>query len=224
MQIICEIGNSHRGDFNKAKDLIKAAIDCGAKLLKMQAFKGHDIVWGSQPQSFYNQIAFKLNQYVQLIDFASIYSNHDADLFYSVFSPELALLEKYMQYKKIAGKQAEIMPARWVESFDSCETFISINDKTIFKDFNIPKSSIMYVGDYNQKPNLENISILRRVYWRNIGYSDHTKGLDNIKDAINNYGCDTIEKHFVIDRDENYRDDIHASGIDEFKELIKLGE
>lgn len=217
--IIAEIGNTHFGDMNHAKELIRAAHDSGADVIKSQAFKGKDIK-GSMPQKFYEMCEFSLEQYLELMEYARDIGN---DLFYSVFSPEFKELEKYQIWTKLAGSQIRNNKYN-KEIYDKDTAIVSVARDVYPPDFD--KANMLYVCDYLAKdPELSYIDKLREVYKRDVGYSDHTVGVKNCITAVLFHKANIIEKHFTIKKDFTfdgilYRDCIHSATPREFESLV----
>ena len=80
------------------------------------------------------------------------------------------------------------------------------------------------MSDYpvaDKEANLISIKYLRDKFKMNIGYSDHTLGIEASIMAVA-YGAKIIEKHFTIDKNySNFRD--HKLSADP-KEMLKLVE
>lgn len=217
--IIAEIGNQHFGDFDHALELIKAAHDSGADLIKSQAFMAKDIK-GSMPTKFYEMCEFSMEQYIDLIDYARDIGN---DLCFSIFSEELMPLQRHQYWHKLAGSQVR-NKAFVLEGFDTETTLVSVAKDVYPPEFK--KANILYVSDYLPKdPELKNINTLREFYKRDVGYSDHTIGIKTCIDAILLHKANIIEKHFTIQKDFKYngtlyRDCIHAATPGEFAALV----
>lgn len=218
--IISEIGQQHFGSFKHAKELIYAANESGADLIKSQAFLAKDITSGSMPKEFYQMCEFSLEQYIELIDFARSIGN---DLFYSIFSKELLPLREHQIWHKLAGGQVcsgKFKP----QEYDLDTSIVSIGKDVYPPEFK--NANILYVSDYLPKdPELKNIDTLREFYKRDVGYSDHTIGIKNCINAVLMHKANIIEKHFTIKKDfkfngQLYRDCIHGSTPREFYDLV----
>jgi sialic acid synthase SpsE len=219
--LIAEIGNVHLGDMQKAKDLIKAAHESGADIIKSQAFLSRDIT-GSMPREFYRKCEFAFHQYVELIHYAKSIGN---DLFYSIFSRSLEALMIHQTFHKVAGGQTAA-GFDFIEKKDAENVIVSVREGTRYPD--LKRAQILYVSDYLTKfPGLQNIKLMSEWYGRQAGYSDHTVGIDTCKEAIEKYGADVIEKHFTITRDityegVQYRDAVHSALPKEFEQLARF--
>lgn len=232
--IIAEIGNSHFGDMEKAKALIKAAKDSGAHYVKMQAIDTMEFQGGSMPREFYRQCDLGINGYMDCVDYSR---QVGIPIFFSIFgSKYLDLMQHYpdMPYK-ISGQQfltftndglnhwntQEDHPV--IVSIPKCDSEILNRKKT-----EMSMMHLMYVSEYLQRSvDFGFIGDLIEVFRRPIGYSDHTIGIDACKRAVVNYGCQLVEKHFNIFGEQSfdeivYRDSIHAADSKQMSELAKI--
>lgn len=220
MILIAEFGMCHNGSLSMAKDLVRVAKESGATLVKGQAFMAHD-VQGSMPPQFYKDRQLNLWQLVELIEYGR---GIGIEVFYSIFSQEFEPLMNYQKWMKFAAVQSRRNP-RWVEQFDKFNTIASVNPGTWLP--NLKKSEVLFATPYLTKfPGLHCIEFLTEYYGRQVGYSDHTIGVDWCIRAAKEYGARVIEKHFVLDRDiyfegKQFRDAVHGATPDEFAKLAR---
>lgn len=218
--IISEIGNQHGGDLIHAKELIFASKESGASAVKSQAFSGVDIQ-GSMPTPFYLKLEFTYDEYLELISYGN---SIEIDVFFSVFSSHLKQIEEFQKYLKLAGSQVR-KGVYDLDYYDHEDVFVSIPIDIIPPRFRYAR--MMYVSEYlTNNPKLDHIERLKRFYNKNVGYSDHTIGIENCVLACQNHGADVIEKHFTINKNlswngQTYRDNIHSATPQEFKEMVK---
>lgn len=201
--------------------MIRAANDSGADLIKGQAFLAKDITSGSMPQSFYEDCAFSVDQYLELIEYARSIGN---DLFYSIFSDGMERISFHQRWHKIAGAQTK--SGKVTETQDIENMVISIpSDVPLSTLPNLESAQVLYVSKYlPADPQLEYLTIYSRFYKRSVGYSDHTVGIKWCLEAIHKYNVHVIEKHFCLNNYESYegvvfRDSIHGVGPKQFEKL-----
>jgi sialic acid synthase SpsE len=218
--LIAEIGNNHFGDFDQAKELIRVANECGADLIKSQAFRADDISQGSMPREFYSQCEFSVEMYLELIDYARSIGN---DLFYSIFSPGMEIIAATQNWRKVAGSQTRMGYLTMADDADNLIVSVPITAPVPkFK-----KASVLHVSEYlTTSPNLWHIQTLTDHTGRQAGYSDHTIGVDACKRAFNIFGCQVIEKHFCLEKNVSfrgtvYRDTQHGATPHEFVSLAR---
>jgi sialic acid synthase SpsE len=219
--IIAEIGNSHFGSIKKARELIRAAHESGADVIKGQAFKADDIKIGSMPFAFYKECELSIHEYIELIDYARDIGN---DLFYSIFSNGFDQISMYQNWHKIAGSQTR--QGKATDLHDIENMIISVPSESNLLGFpKFKKAELCYVSEYMTKdPCLGNIQLLSKWLGRQVGYSDHTVGIDFAKIAYSEFGAHIIEKHFCLTKNEEFsgvvfRDTVHGATPQEFETL-----
>lgn len=218
--LICEIGNNHFGDFDKAKELISSAHRCGADLIKSQAFRWSDIKTGSMPPEFYKQCQFSVEEYIELIDYARDIGN---DLFFSIFSTGMEAISDKQSWRKVAGSQTKCGHLTMAD--DQENLIVSVPLAAPVPKFK--KAAVLHVSEYlTSMPHLWHIQTLSDHIDRPAGYSDHTIGIEIPLRAHRHFGAHVIEKHFCLEQNVSFggvvfRDTIHAANPREFNKLAK---
>lgn len=219
--LIAEISNQHEGNLAKAKSLIHIAFECGADIVKSQAFKPMDFKTGTMSRDFYSQCQFCLDEYKELVDYAR---SLGTDMFYTVLSEDLKELESYCYQKKISAFQSDKLSIDELRNIDNERLIISFNSQ-FFKASVLKKAkclyAINYLSDWDNKAFDKTL-----VYNKNMGISDHSYGIDQVLNMIKEFDIPIIEKHFylgdqVIHDKKLYRDCIHAANPIEFTKLAK---
>lgn len=216
--LIAEIGMCHNGSVRTAKQMIAVAKACGADLVKGQAFKSKDVK-GSMPQKFYDDRELNIFQLTELIEYGK---ELGMPVFFSIFSEEFDILRKMQRYHKFSASQSRNNP-RWVEENDAENVIASVNPMTMLP--NLKKSHVLYACPYlTGDPRLEQIQFFTEYYGRQVGYSDHTIGVDWCIRAKRIHGARVIEKHFTLTRDiyfegNQFRDAIHGATPKELEHL-----
>jgi sialic acid synthase SpsE len=239
-KLISEIGWNHMGDMERAKDMIHASKENGADLVKFQTWSVKRLKKGPWEEDgrleIYKNAELTKDQHFELYE----YSNKvGIDFFTSVFSVDDAKLLSEVQDKfvKIASFDSDNLDLlRYCN--DNFETmFISTGTKTVdevkgsVNKENIPDANVVVlhcVSSYPLKPknaNLPRINSFKKIY-DNVGYSDHTVGVETTKVALE-YDIDVVEKHFTLDQSLPGRDNKFAILPHELKDLsdyIKMRE
>lgn len=223
--LIAEIGNNAQGDYQLAKQLILAARESGADLVKMQAFDPETIS-GSMPRDFYRMCYFNEDQ---LFDLQSFAIDCGIDLFFSYFSSDFGNLALETRWKKISASQAFKL-GNDIVYYDNPYSFISI-PKTMVVLPKIYQATLLHVNDYciDEDLNLSRINFIQEKCLTKVGLSDHTIGPQTCLKAIKEYGVETIEKHFCLNaqknniyfKDQLFRDSVHSSTPAEFEMIAK---
>lgn len=218
--LIAEIGNCHFGDFEKAKLLVKTAHECGADLIKGQAFRAEDIHGGSMPLDFYRMCAFSVGQYLELIDYARSLGN---DMFYSIFSRGMEAIAQRQSWRKVAGSQTKAGHLSMADDSDNLIVSVPIGAPVPrFK-----RAAVLHVSEYlTTVPHLWHIETLAEHIGHPAGYSDHTIGIETAVIARRDFGANVIEKHFCLEKHVEYkgvvfRDTQHGATPHEFTALAR---
>lgn len=234
--IVAELGVNHLGDFNRAKEMIHAAHEAGADLLKFQTYiskKRYDKGGNPKGQEFINLVKeweFPRDKDAQLWDYAK---SLGATVFTSPFDEEsvnfademgtvaykLAAFEivNYRLIRSIAEKGKPVILSRGMASDSEIKAAIGI-----LEQFNSPYIILHCISSYpleKKDSHLRMIHSLRRKYNCPIGHSDHTLGTDIPALAVA-AGANMIEKHFTITPKRRESDNFFSITPEDLKELI----
>ena len=235
--IIAEIGNNHEGSFETAKKLIKEAAKTGVDAVKFQTFKTEEYISSKDKKRFARLKKFELN-FDEFIKLAKIAKKHNLHFISTPFDLEsaeklndivdcfkissgdnnyFALIEKILSYKKDIIISTGLLDSRGIREL------INFFKK---KNFSLKKVHFLHcVSDYpvnNTEANLLSIRYLKEKFSINVGYSDHTLGVESSIIATS-YGASIIEKHFTIDKNfSNFRDHQISADTSEMKKIVEL--
>lgn len=209
---------NHQGSVETAREMIRIAKLSGADMAKGQAFKSKDVK-GSMPQEFYDESEIGLMDLIELIQYGE---SIGIPVFFSIFSKEYVGLKSFQKWHKFAASQSKKNP-KLVEQSDAYNSIVSVNLCTLLPW--LLKSPVMYACPYlTENPALESIDFLTEFYERQVGYSDHTIGVDWCIKAFKDHKANFIEKHFTLTRDiyfqgQQFRDARHGALPSEFERL-----
>lgn len=234
--IIAEIGNNHEGSFELAKRLITKAAKAGVDAVKFQTFRTEEYVNDIDKERYNRLKKFELskNDFYKLSKFAKskklIFISTPFDIqsaidlnkcvdYFKISSGDnnyFQLIEKVLGFKKPTIISTGLLDTSGIEDL------LKFIKK---RNFSMKKIFFLHcVSDYpviNKEANLISVKYLRDKYKINIGYSDHTLGIEASILAVA-HGAKIIEKHFTIDKNySNFRD--HKLSADP-KEMLKLVE
>ena len=219
--IIAEIGNNHEGDFSLACDMISLASKSGADAVKFQTIVPEKLVCIDDKKRIetLKRFQFSYSQYEKLYEYAKlkkvIFLSTPFDLesadFLNKIVPAFKIASCDNSFFPLLKKIAEFGKPILLSTGASEETEIDKSVdfiKDIWKKSNIKSDLVLMhcVSRYPTPPesaNLLSIEYLKSRYNLNIGYSDHTLGIDACIAAVV-LGARIIEKHFTIDK--NYSD------------------
>jgi len=227
--IIAEAGVNHNGDMNLAKKLIDAAVDAGVDYVKFQTFKSESLVSKEAKKADYQientqnatenqlQMLKKLElshaQHEELI----AYCNQKNIAFFSTaFDLDSLNYLKQLGLKMVKIPSGEITNLPYLRCAASLfkEVILSTGMSTmdditdaldVFLQAGISKDNITILHCNTEYPtpmedvNLKAMLTIGNHFGVNVGYSDHTLGIE-VPIAAVALGAKVIEKHFTLDR------------------------
>jgi N,N'-diacetyllegionaminate synthase len=226
--IIAEAGVNHNGDIDMAKKLIDVAADAGADLVKFQTFNADRLVTEDSSKADYQKLAGDNNESQQAMlrklelteamhrDLIAHCALRGIGFFSTGFDIEsINMLVSFGQelfkipsgeitnlpYLRHIGKlEKEVILSTGMSSMDEIESAINALEKS-----GTPRACITVLHCTTAYPapmseiNLHAMQIIRNKFRVNVGYSDHTLGIE-ISLAAVALGATVIEKHFTLDR------------------------
>lgn len=227
--IIAEAGVNHNGSLDLAKKLIDEAAIAGVDFIKFQTFKAEKLVSRSAKQAEYQQrnigktgdsqytmlkhLELNANQHEELIAYCQkkniqfFSTAFDMDSINYLHSLNLGLwkipsgeITNYPYLKKIAQyKEPVILSTGMCDLSDIAAAFQVLLDNGLEKE----QITILHCNTEYPTPmedvNLRAMLEIKKKFGVNIGYSDHTEGIE-VPIAAVALGATVIEKHFTLDR------------------------
>ncbi len=246
--VIAEAGVNHNGDIKLAKRLIKEAAKAGADAVKFQTFKTDNIVTRvaelaeyqkkylpdiSSQYNMLKKLEIDYEQHLELMQCA----NNQKIIFMSTgfdFESNNMLNSLNMKLFKIPSGEITNLPyLRQIGSFKK-DTILSTGMSTLGEietaidvliSNGCKKSQIKVLHCSTQYPtpmddvNLQSMVTIKNAFDLEVGYSDHTTGIEVAIAAVA-LGGRIIEKHLTLDREMEGPD--HKASIEpaEFKKMV----
>lgn len=247
--IIAEAGVNHNGSLELAKQLVDKAVEAGVDYIKFQTFKASKLVTKAAKQAEYQQknigkvgdsqyqmlkkLELSLEDHEELIaycekrgikffstafDFDSIEYLHSLDLgLWKVPSGEVT---NYPFLKRVAAyNEKTILSTGMCEMSD-----VRAAVEALFKN-GLSKDNLILLHCNTEYPtpyedvNLKAMDALRNEFGVEVGYSDHTKGIE-VPIAAVALGATVIEKHFTLDCNMEGPDHKASLEPDELKAMV----
>jgi len=247
--IIAEVGVNHNGSMKKALKLINAAVKAGADAVKFQTFKTENIITTLAPKAEYqkNLTSNKETQFQMLKKLELTHKMHLACLaeckkkkiifISSAFDIEsLNYLKKFklsnfkvpsgeitnIPYLEVLGKmKKKIILSTGMSSIPEIKKAVKtlIINGTKKNNITLLQCTSAYPAPYNEI-NLNTIATLRNIFKLNIGFSDHSLGIQ-ASIAATALGAKVIEKHLTLNKKLMGPD--HRASLDpnEFKSMVQ---
>lgn len=247
--IIAEAGVNHNGSVEIAKQLVDAAVEAGVDIIKFQTFKASKLVKKDAKQAEYQKKNIgdgNDSQYDMLKKLELSKENHeelvaycnekgirfwstafDLDSLDYLQSLNLGLwkipsgeITNYPYIRKIAQYGEPV-----IMSTGMCDEKDIHNAMDVLAKFGLSKDKITILHCNTQYPtpyedvNLKAMFTIKKDFGVNIGYSDHTRGIE-VSIAAVALGATVIEKHFTLDRNMSGPDHKASLEPDELKAMV----
>ena len=227
--IIAEAGVNHNGDLNKAKELIDVAANAGVDMVKFQTFKADDLVSKDAKKARYQikntgegndsqyemlkKLELSESDHTALIKYANskgieffstafdvkglVYLN---SLGFSLFKVPSGEITNYPYLKKTASFGKPVILSTGMASLKEIEQALQVltSGGLTKKDITVLHCNTEYPTPMRDV-NLKAMNSIRSAFNVEIGYSDHTLGIE-VPIAAVALGARVIEKHFTLDR------------------------
>jgi N,N'-diacetyllegionaminate synthase len=226
--IIAEAGVNHNGDIGVAKKLIDIAAEAGADLVKFQTFNADRLVTGSASKASYQILASDTTESQQtmlrklelteamhnelishcvLRDIKFFSTGFDiesidmlANLGQELFKIPSGEITNLPYLRHIGQLEKNVILSTGMSSMNEIESAINVIEES-----GTPRGRITVLQCTSAYPapaqdvNLIAIQNIRNKFGVEVGYSDHTLGIE-ISLAAVALGATVIEKHFTLDR------------------------
>lgn len=244
--IIAEVGVNHNGDVAIAKKLCMAAKKAGADIVKFQTWITEKIITQNVKQADYqsentgsNQSQFDMLKKLELsyddfreikkycdeigIIFASTADEQDSldflvDLgipFIKIGSGDIGNIP-YLRY--MGTKKMPVILSTGMSTLGDVEISIQALREGGAKNIKLLHCTTNYPCPYNDV-NLKAMDTLRTAFGLDVGYSDHTEGIEVAIAAVAR-GATIIEKHFTLDKNMDGPDHKASMEPDEFSCMV----
>lgn len=247
--IIAEAGVNHNGSLELAKQLVDKAADAGVDFIKFQTFKSEKLVSKSAKQAKYQQrnigkkddgqlamlkkLELSEADHVELIayceqkgvkffstafDLTTIDLLHSFNLgFWKIPSGEVT---NYPYIRKIAQYHEPVILSTGMCELSDIEAAVKV-----LLEFGVQKEQVTILHCNTEYPtpfqdvNLKAMLEIGEKFGVQIGYSDHTKGIE-VPVAAVALGATVIEKHFTLDKNMEGPDHKASLEPDELKAMV----
>ena len=247
--IIAEAGVNHNGSLDIAKQLIDKAVEAGVDVIKFQTFKSEKLVSKAARQAEYQQRNIGRKDEGQLAMLKKLELSHadheelmaychgkgirffstafDMDSIEYLHSLNLGLwkipsgeITNYPYLRKIAQYHEPVILSTGMCELSDIEATVNV-----LVEFGVEKEQITILHCNTEYPtpyedvNLRAMLEIKDRFGVNVGYSDHTKGIE-VPIAAVALGATVIEKHFTLDKNMEGPDHKASLEPDELKSMV----
>ncbi|MBQ6024780.1 MAG: N-acetylneuraminate synthase [Lachnospiraceae bacterium] len=243
--IIAEAGVNHNGSFELACRLADAAKEAGADCVKYQTFKSENLVskdaqkaeyqkkttGDSSQQDMLKKLELSYDSFVRLkeycnkigicflstpFDFESIDFLNSLDMpFWKIPSGEVT---NYPYLVALAKTGKPVVMSTGMCEMNEISDAIKVLKDTGTKDIKLLHCNTEYPTPF-EDVNLAAMKTMREAFGVEVGYSDHTKGIE-VPIAAVALGATIIEKHFTLDRNMEGPDHKASLEPQELKQMV----
>lgn len=223
--IIAEAGVNHNGSFELACRLVDAAKGAGADCIKFQTFKAEDLVAHNAQKAKYQKDTtgegsqmdmlkklelpydefLKLKDYCDKVGICFLSTPFDLDSieflnsldmpFWKIPSGEIT---DYPYLSALAKTRKPVVMSTGICEVAEIGAAIKVLRENGAKEIKLLHCNTEYPTPF-EDVNLKAMQTMRNVFGLEVGYSDHTEGIE-IPIAAAALGATVIEKHFTLDR------------------------
>lgn len=247
--IIAEAGVNHNGSLDIAKQLIDKAVEAGVDIIKFQTFKSEKLVSKSAKQAEYQQrnigkkdesqlamlkkLELSPSAHKELMDYCRekgirfFSTAFDMDSIEYLHSLNLGLwkipsgeITNYPYLRKIAQYHEPIILSTGMCELSDIEATLKV-----LVGFGVKKEQITILHCNTEYPtpysdvNLRAMLEIRDRFGVQVGYSDHTQGIE-VPIAAVALGASVIEKHFTLDKNMEGPDHKASLEPDELRAMV----
>lgn len=226
--VIAEAGVNHNGDIGLARELVKAAAEAGADLVKFQTFTADNLVSRNAAKAEYqkktsgeSETQFEMLRRLELTrddhhrlmeccaEFGVGFFSTGFDLASVEFLDKLGFIRhkipsgeitNYPYLRQIGGYGKEVILSTGMANLGEIEAALKV-----LQEAGTPREKIIVLHCTTEYPtpmaevNLRAMCSIQEAFQVRVGYSDHTQGVE-IPIAAVALGAVVIEKHFTLDR------------------------
>ncbi len=244
--IIAEAGVNHNGSFALACKLVDAAKTAGADGIKFQTFKAENLASHNAKKAEYQKGATGEGSQVEMLkkleltykefialkaycdkvgicflstpfDFDSIEFLNTIDMpFWKIPSGEVT---NYPYLLALARTEKPVVMSTGMCEISEIEAAINILHENGTKEIKLLHCNTEYPTPFCDV-NLKAIQTMKEIFHLEVGYSDHTKGIE-VPIAAVAMGATVIEKHFTLDREMEGPDHRASLEPDELAAMVR---
>ena len=244
--IIAEAGVNHNGSVELAKELCLAAKNSGADAVKFQTWITEKIITKTVKQADYqientgnNESQFDMLKKLELsfdqfreiknycdeigIEFASTADEKESlDFLINLGIPFVKIGSgdigniSFLRY--VGSKKLPVILSTGMSTLSDVEKSLNALREGGATDITILHCTTNYPCPY-ESVNLRAMDTLKHAFGLDVGYSDHTVGVEIPVSAVAR-GAKVIEKHFTLDCNMEGPDHLASTEPDEFKKMV----
>lgn len=248
--IVAEAGVNHNGRIELAKKMVDVALKAGANAIKFQTFRAEKVISRFAPKAAYQKKStgknesqldmvkkLQLNPEAQkdllcycrkrgICFISSPFDLESIDLLKDLRIPIIKIpsgeITNLPYLRKIGGLKKKVIMSTGLSNLKEIKEALSILTLAGTKKKNI---TVMHCNTEYPTPfedaNLRAMLVIKDAFGVNVGYSDHTLGIEAPIAAVA-LGASVIEKHFTLDKNMEGPDHKASLEPDELRIMVKM--
>ena len=244
--IIAEAGVNHNGSMELAKKLIDAAAEAKVDVVKFQTFKTENLVCKNaakaeyqEKTTFKNESQFEMLKKLELdieahkvlmdyceakgIMFLSTAFDLESidvlnELGMEIFKVPSGEITNYPYLKKIGKLKKKVILSTGMSYMEEVQDAIKVLNENGTRDITVLHCNTEYPTPI-EDVNLNAMNTIKESFNIEVGYSDHTKGIE-VPIAAVAMGAKVIEKHFTLDKNMEGPDHKASLEPNELKDMV----
>ncbi len=245
--IIAEAGVNHNGSFELAKQLVDKAVWAGADCIKFQTFNSKNLVSKTAQKAEYQKkttdstesqldmlkkLELSYEQFRELRDYCNqkgiMFLSTPFDLESTDFLARLKIkiwkipsgeITNYPFLRAIGKRKESVLMSTGMCTIEEVHDAVKVLNDFGTTDITLLHCTTEYPAPYDSV-NLKAMLTLQKEFGCNIGYSDHTNGIEIPVAAVAMGAC-VIEKHFTLDKNMEGPDHKASLEPDELKQMVE---
>jgi N,N'-diacetyllegionaminate synthase len=245
--IIAEAGINHNGDIEIAKKLVDVASEAGADAVKFQSFKAEKLVSRNAKKAEYQKnttdkpespldmlkrLELDFKNHKELISYcgkrniiflSSPFDLESIDLLnklgVEIFKIPSGEINNLPYLRKIGKLKKKVILSTGMSTLDEIKDALDILRENGTTDIIVLHCNTEYPTRV-EDVNLRAMETIRRTFNIEVGYSDHTLGIE-VPIAAVAMGAAVIEKHFTLDKNMEGPDHKASLEPNELREMVR---
>ena len=245
--IIAEAGVNHNGSFELAKLLVDKAVWAGADCIKFQTFNSKNLVSKNAQKAEYQKkttdssesqldmlkkLELSKEEFIELRDYCNqkgiMFLSTPFDLESIDFLASIGVktwkvpsgeITNYPFLRAIGKRKESVIMSTGMCTLDEVRDALNVLKGFGTTDITLLHCTTEYPAPYDSV-NLKAMLTLQNEFGLNVGYSDHTNGIE-IPVAAVALGATVIEKHFTLDKKMEGPDHKASLEPEELKQMVQ---
>lgn len=245
--IIAEAGVNHNGSFELAKQLVDKAVWAGADCIKFQTFNSKNLVSKNAQKAEYQKkttdssesqldmlkkLELSKEEFIKLRNYCNqkgiMFLSTPFDLESIDFLASIGVktwkvpsgeITNYPFLRAIGKRKESVIMSTGMCTLEEVRDAIKVLKDFGTKDITLLHCTTEYPAPYDSV-NLKAMLTLQNEFGFNVGYSDHTNGIE-VPVAAVAMGASVIEKHFTLDKNMEGPDHKASLEPDELKLMVQ---